>query len=761
MRLLTTLTLSVFLIYNTIAQTTVFSDNFESGTAGWVLTGSWGLDNAQAFNGVFSLSDSPGGYYANNVNSTATTASSFNFSSVLDANCYFKVKYDIENGFDTCYVDMSTNGGTSWQNIDYFNGEGNLSSWQSHNISLGGAIGSSSVKLRFRMFTDGGYVVDGIYIDSFRIVTSNVDNSPPFIVHNPLPHYEGQVDTNFRTATITDISGVALAELNYQVDGSSTINVITPYDTNGNNYSFAIPTQSAGSFVKYWIHAVDNSAQSNSVTSDTFNYVAGNYVKHDNAVVSFIQNFGPGSNTGNNGIANRMSLPGNTTITTVLIRNYTDVNNPNDSITVHVWSNQGGNPGVDLITPITIFPSASIMYPNRMSVLDLRPYASQLDSLQGDIFIGYTVPNGNAWTTYTSGAGNGRGRYFNGTSWITASTAATYHFRLVTDNVISPPTALFAIDGTNDPLFSFTDQSINNPTTWAWNFNGEGTSTAQNPTFTFQTPGFKNVCLTVSNFVGSNSHCENITVTNSAPAANFTNVNSNDPTIDFNDQSLYNPTSWFWDFGDGTFSTDTNPTHTFYGAGFYDVCLSVSNQYGSDTICKEIPIYNQLPVSHFNHTLVSGNFVIFLDNSSGNPTSWKWYFGTGDSSTLENPNYQFPAAGGLYEVCLTAKNQYGNGLPFCDTLAIPDLLGLEELASYGIKIGPNPASDELILRFEKPADRLKIELISIDGKMISNTFANETYLVKINTEQIAAGSYIVKISGDDHFQVNTPVIIRK
>ena len=35
-----------------------------------------------------------------------------------------------------------------------------------------------------------------------------------------------------------------------------------------------------------------------------------------------------------------------------------------------------------------------------------------------------------------------------------------------------------------------------------------------------------------------------------------------------------------WDFGDGTFSTDANPTHTYTSAGNFNVSLLVTNSFG-------------------------------------------------------------------------------------------------------------------------------------------------------------------------------------
>ncbi|MFZ5981492.1 MAG: PKD domain-containing protein [Candidatus Zixiibacteriota bacterium] len=57
-------------------------------------------------------------------------------------------------------------------------------------------------------------------------------------------------------------------------------------------------------------------------------------------------------------------------------------------------------------------------------------------------------------------------------------------------------------------------------------------------------------------------------------------------TVSFTDQSTYNPTSWNWNFGDGTTSTEQNPSHTYSTIGTYTVSLTVTNAFGSDTETK-------------------------------------------------------------------------------------------------------------------------------------------------------------------------------
>ncbi len=58
-------------------------------------------------------------------------------------------------------------------------------------------------------------------------------------------------------------------------------------------------------------------------------------------------------------------------------------------------------------------------------------------------------------------------------------------------------------------------------------------------------------------------------------------------TVQFTDTSLGIVTSWLWNFGDGTTSTEQNPTHTYTAAGSYTVTLTAGNSAGSNTRTME------------------------------------------------------------------------------------------------------------------------------------------------------------------------------
>jgi len=66
--------------------------------------------------------------------------------------------------------------------------------------------------------------------------------------------------------------------------------------------------------------------------------------------------------------------------------------------------------------------------------------------------------------------------------------------------------------------------------------------------------------------------------------------------VSFHDASTGGPTSWFWDFGDGSVSSLQNPTHIYELTGSYTVALSVVGPSGSDTLVSTDLIVVRDPV---------------------------------------------------------------------------------------------------------------------------------------------------------------------
>jgi PKD repeat protein/subtilisin family serine protease len=160
------------------------------------------------------------------------------------------------------------------------------------------------------------------------------------------------------------------------------------------------------------------------------------------------------------------------------------------------------------------------------------------------------------------------------------------------------PTVNFAASTTSvtqGQTVTFTDASTNAPTSWSWTFTGgvPASSTDQNPTVTYNTPGTYAVTLNATNQYGTGTFTKTdyITVLSGKPVADFS-ASSTDiaagGTVTFTDASTNNPTSWSWTFAGGTPASSSvqNPTVTYSTAGTYAVTLTATNSYGNGTITK-------------------------------------------------------------------------------------------------------------------------------------------------------------------------------
>jgi immune inhibitor A len=114
---------------------------------------------------------------------------------------------------------------------------------------------------------------------------------------------------------------------------------------------------------------------------------------------------------------------------------------------------------------------------------------------------------------------------------------------------------------------------------FSWDFGDGTTSTEQSPSHTYQSSGDFDVVLTVTSSGDNQSASETQTIpVYVAPTANFTTSISN-LTITFTDTSTGGDgnMTYAWDFGDGTTSTEQNPTHEYAEAGSYTVELVITD----------------------------------------------------------------------------------------------------------------------------------------------------------------------------------------
>lgn len=349
---------------------------------------------------------------------------------------------------------------------------------------------------------------------------------------------------------------------------------------------------------------------------------------------------------------------------------------------------------------------------------------------------------------------------------VTYNTPGTYDVKLVATNgsgsgqvtwtkkikVNAFPNAAFTSSQVGQSLI------LNNTSTdkvsQIWYFGDGNTSTDESPTHTYSTAGTFTVTLAVTNPCGTDSTSIQITVSGSAPQADFkSNTNSGcvPLTVKFSDNSLGAPTSWSWTFAGGNPATSTaqNPSVLYGSSGTYGVTLTATNAFGSDVETKTSFIEVKAgPLAGYTYT--SNGLAINFQNTSTNSTSYEWDFGDGQKSTEINPVHTF-SGNGTYTVILTAKNDCGT-----NTYTVVLILsGTEnEDPRFRFVVEPNPGDGNFFVDLTSPEEgQLLIEVMDIQSKVITmqeHSIVNGKNLIPFNLSQFASGTYILRAALGDH-----------
>lgn len=190
--------------------------------------------------------------------------------------------------------------------------------------------------------------------------------------------------------------------------------------------------------------------------------------------------------------------------------------------------------------------------------------------------------------------------------------------------------------------------------------------------------------VTASDNCGTPVATDAVTITvNPLPVVTFTADNLEGCTpVPVNFTNTTDPLlsgSCFWDFGDGTNSTDCNPSHVFTTPGCYTITLTVTSPdgcVGSLTTTNMICVY-PYPVAEFSFgpqpTDILNTEINFTNESTGG-IIYDWDFAGLGTSQNTNPTFVFPNDDpGTYNVCLVTENSNGCMDSICHTVVINDL----------------------------------------------------------------------------------------
>lgn len=234
---------------------------------------------------------------------------------------------------------------------------------------------------------------------------------------------------------------------------------------------------------------------------------------------------------------------------------------------------------------------------------------------------------------------------------------------------------------------TFTDQSTNTPTSWAWDFGDSQTSTDQNPVHSYAAAGNYTVTLTATNAGGNNSTTTSITVNPTLVPSVIINPSATNVCPGTSVLLTAVPTNG----GNATYSwtVDGNVVGTSdtYSAVFTNG-QAVICTLTSDALCASpttatanftTGVYTVAPV-----TITLGSGTLYSDATTGN----QWYEQTSGILTGETGQIFSPSANGNYYTIVTDANgctSVSNVISF--TLS----MGKNEI-NDGISIYPNPSN---------------------------------------------------------------------
>lgn len=259
-----------------------------------------------------------------------------------------------------------------------------------------------------------------------------------------------------------------------------------------------------------------------------------------------------------------------------------------------------------------------------------------------------------------------------------------------------------------------------------YDFGDGSTSDEPNPSHTFANYGTYTVRQVSYSRCINDTLFQDVTLDCTGATAGFMATTPNDLSLAFIDNSS-DADSVRYNFGDGTTSTDPNPSHTYGAGGSYTVTQIAYNTCRNDTATEQVTVSCPPPIAEFE-TTVSNSQVTFK-NFSSNADSIFYDFGDGNTSFDPNPVHEY-ASSNVYQVVQIAFNNCGSDTSSTSLVVYPndpfgplDSVGIKQL-DFPEVFTPNGdgVNDVWVIK--------KINLFPDNDLIILNRWGNQVYFSK-------------------------------
>ncbi len=347
---------------------------------------------------------------------------------------------------------------------------------------------------------------------------------------------------------------------------------------------------------------------------------------------------------------------------------------PSPSGTPYYWASSSGNATPEIQTAtLNVTGGGTIDFSFIYSQQGGVTPCEGPDLAREGVSLQYSINNGVSWVdiTYfspagfqlpsnpgsTNGVANGPTPY---TVWNTvsipippAAQTASTRFRWIQ----------FFSSGTCCDNWGLEDITINGGSTgnYSWSTGLTGSNATSDTLFSVQ----NDTCIVVTISDSTGFGCSDTVCIQVIDLSNSVSITPGcSGQMTFADTSGFTFTNYFWNFGNGSTSTQANPTHTYANYGNYTGSLVITAPMGcQDSVQFPVTVLDVDPIANFILPTDCGLMNQFLDNSTtpSGPSQivgWSWNFGNGSTSSAQNPIHTY-AQPGQWQVSLTVTAANG------------------------------------------------------------------------------------------------------
>lgn len=332
----------------------------------------------------------------------------------------------------------------------------------------------------------------------------------------------------------------------------------------------------------------------------------------------------------------------------------------------------------------------------------------------------------------------------------------TFAYGEVEDYTVSfsaplPPIAAFSASTTvinAGESIQFTDASTNNPSSWNWTFNGgsPSSSTAQNPSITYSTPGNYTVSLEATNTTGSNTETKTNYITVNAAPVNYCGSQGNNFSYEWISQVVVN-------------SFTKNSSGSSYSDYTTDV---IELNTGSNTISLS---------PAFSGTVYNEVWRVWIDwNKDGDfSDSGEEVYAPAITSAVVSGNFN-TQTGFTGQTRMRVSMKWNATPTSCESFSYGEVedytinvnASNEELSFeasqiiYEVNIYPNPAQDYFIISQNEILDT-EAMIYDMEGRLVMKRKLSD-YQNTFNTSHLESGIYMIRLHQNEEI-INRKIII--